>query len=219
MGGGCCLLRAGGRGLGACSRPRLPATALPLTGSSLCPPRAAGAPGGGAPGGGAALADLSEDAPRLLLLFLADRRRSGHSAAASARTFLLCQAFAEEVTNLQRADAAPEALVAKLVEARGGRRGGLGAAWVRREWEPCSPLAPAPARACALQYRQRSDELEALQADVELEAAGAQRLVRYLVQARAGGAAGGLHACRMPAAAAACCYCSCCSPSVSAAPA
>lgn len=37
-------------------------------------------------------ADLAEDAPRLLLAYLADRRRGGHASAASARTFLLCQA-------------------------------------------------------------------------------------------------------------------------------
>ena len=42
-----------------------------------------------------------EEAPRLLLLYLADRRRAAHPASASARTFLLCQAFAEEVINLQ----------------------------------------------------------------------------------------------------------------------
>lgn len=35
--------------------------------------------------------DLGEEAPRLLLLYLADRRRAAHTTATSARTFLLCQ--------------------------------------------------------------------------------------------------------------------------------
>lgn len=35
--------------------------------------------------------DLGAEAPRLLLLFLADRRRAAHTSAASARTFMLCQ--------------------------------------------------------------------------------------------------------------------------------
>lgn len=35
--------------------------------------------------------DVSEEAPRLLLLYLADRWRAAHASAASARTFMLCQ--------------------------------------------------------------------------------------------------------------------------------
>lgn len=41
--------------------------------------------------GGAESDDLSEEAPRLLQLFLADSRRAAHTSASSARTFLLCQ--------------------------------------------------------------------------------------------------------------------------------
>lgn len=111
---------------------------------------------------------MAEEAPRLLLLFLADRRRAAHTSAASARTFLLCQvhagqlgaragvvflhpglpcnalpsrsfcaflralytckhapccllqAFAEEVTNLQKQDAGPEELQQKLVQVGAG---------------------------------------------------------------------------------------------------
>ncbi|PSC68988.1 nipped-B B isoform X2 [Micractinium conductrix] len=73
--------------------------------------------------------DPSEEAPRLLLLFLADRRRAAHASASSARTFMLCQAFAEEVTNLQKQDAGPEEFTAKLVQYRQRRDelDGLGA--------------------------------------------------------------------------------------------
>ena len=78
------------------------------------PPAAAGPPGS-VP----ASACLGEEAPRLLLLYLSDRRRAGHPSAASARTFMLCQGFAEEVTNLQKAGAAEEAMVAKLVQVSG----------------------------------------------------------------------------------------------------
>ena len=140
------------------SPPRQPAP-------SSIPPR----PTPSNPGSG----DPSEEAPRLLLLFLADRRRAAHASASSARTFMLCQvhppcravlrfgergesscravqckpggnttrqpapslvrrlpaakqclpppllqAFAEEVTNLQKQDAGPEEFTAKLVQAR-----------------------------------------------------------------------------------------------------
>jgi hypothetical protein len=81
-----------------------------------------------------ASADLGEEAPRLLLLYLSDRRRAGHPSAASARTFTLCQGFAEEVTNLQKAGAADEALVAKLVQVGGCAGGWVGAGWVGGQW-------------------------------------------------------------------------------------
>ncbi|KAL4427666.1 hypothetical protein ABPG75_001755, partial [Micractinium tetrahymenae] len=96
-------------------------------------------------------ADVAEEAPRLLLLHLADRRRAAHASTTSARTFMLCQAFAEEVTNLQKQDASPEQLVEKLV-----------------------------------QYRQRRDELDGLNADVDVESDEAQRLMRHMVQSTLG---------------------------------
>ena len=78
-----------------------------------------------------ASADLGEEAPCLLLLYLSDRRRAGHASAASARTFTLCQGFAEEVTNLQKAGAAGEAMVAKLVQVgSGGWVGGWVGGWM-----------------------------------------------------------------------------------------
>lgn len=40
-------------------------------------------------------ADIAEEAPRLLLLYLADRRRATHASAISARTFMLCQVSLE----------------------------------------------------------------------------------------------------------------------------
>ncbi|PRW45458.1 nipped-B isoform X2 [Chlorella sorokiniana] len=107
--------------------------------------------------GGAESDDLAEQAPHLLLLFLADSRRAAHTSATSARTFLLCQAFAEEVTNLQKQDAGPEELQQKLV-----------------------------------QYRRRRDELEALAADVALDAEQAQRLTRCVVQSGLGRARGSM---------------------------
>jgi hypothetical protein len=72
--------------------------------------------------------DVAEEAPGLLLAYLSDPRRASHAATASARAFLLCQAFAEEVTHLQKAGAAQEQLTEKLVQvgakARGGEGGG-----------------------------------------------------------------------------------------------
>ncbi len=60
----------------------------------------------------------ADPAKQLLLGYLADRRRGDAELCASAREFMLCQAFADEVTDLQKADASDEDLIAALVKSR-----------------------------------------------------------------------------------------------------
>jgi len=54
----------------------------------------------------------------LLLSYLADQRQGDTELCESAREFLLCQSFADEITKLQRAGASDEDQVAALVQYR-----------------------------------------------------------------------------------------------------
>lgn len=55
---------------------------------------------------------------QLLLSYLADQRQGDTELCESAREFLLCQGFADEITKLQRAGASDEDQVAALVRYR-----------------------------------------------------------------------------------------------------
>lgn len=63
--------------------------------------------------------DDKADAGRQLLLgYLADRRHGNAELCSSAREFMLCQTFADDITELQKADAPDEQQVAALVVCR-----------------------------------------------------------------------------------------------------
>ena len=63
--------------------------------------------------------DGEQDLERQLLLgYLADRRHGNAELCSSAREFILCQTFADDITEQQRAEAPMEQQVAALVRCR-----------------------------------------------------------------------------------------------------